>query len=156
MTIHHIGSTAVPGLIAKDVIDVQMGVADFSPPWKTRLEAIGFEDGQGFRDHCPPGTELSAEQLEKRFFKVKRRAAHLHIRVQGRFNYRYAILFRDYLRAHSMAANAYGEVKKNLARYFAGDMDAYYAIKDPVCDCIMCGAFDWARSTDWKPGPSDA
>lgn len=123
LTIHHIGSISVPGLSAKDIIDVQLGAADFSLAWKERLEAIGFEypelrrEGEYFRDHCPPGTELSPEQLDKQFFKMKSRAANLHIRVPGRFNYRYALLFRDYLRAHSMAANAYGAVKKNLARY---------------------------------------
>jgi GrpB-like predicted nucleotidyltransferase (UPF0157 family) len=156
LTIHHIGSTSVPGLSAKDLIDVQMGAADFSMAWKARIEAIGFEYRDYTRDHCPPGMELSAEQLEKRFFRMNNRAVNLHIRVPGRFNFRYALLFRDYLRAHPAAANAYGVVKENLARYFPTDADAYYAIKDPVCDCIMAGAFEWARSTEWKPGPSDA
>lgn len=156
LTIHHIGSTSVPGLCAKDIVDVQMGVADFSMAWKERLAAIGFEYREYLRDHCPPGTELTPEQSEKRFFKGKSRAINLHIRIPGRFNYRYALLFRDYLRANPPAANAYGEVKKNLARYFPEDIDAYCEIKDPVCDCIMAGASDWARAVDWKPGPSDA
>ena len=156
LTIHHIGSTSIPGLGAKDIIDVQMGVADFSMAWKERVEAIGFEYREYLRDHCPPETELSSEQLEKRFFRMNSRAVNLHIRVRGRFNYRYALLFRDYLRAHPRAANAYAQVKKNLARHFTADMDAYSTIKDPVCDCIMAGAFEWARSTDWKHGPSDA
>ena len=156
LTIHHIGSTSVPGLSAKDLIDVQMGAADFSMAWKARIEAVGFEYREYTGDHCPPGMELSAGQLEKRFFSMNSRAVNLHIRVPGRFNFRYALLFRDYLHAYPPAANAYGVVKENLARYFPTDEDAYYAIKDPVCDCIMAGAFEWARSTEWKPGPSDA
>jgi GrpB-like predicted nucleotidyltransferase (UPF0157 family) len=156
LTIHHIGSTSVPGLAAKDIIDVQMGVADFSMTWKERLEALGFEYREYLRDHCPPGMDLSMDQMEKRFLRMENRAINLHLRVPGRFNYRYALLFRDYLRAHPLAASAYGEVKRNLARLFPENLDAYYDVKDPVCDCVMAGAFDWARSTDWKPGPSDA
>ena len=156
LTIHHIGSTSVPGLAAKDVIDLEMGVSDFSLPWKERVEALGFEYREYLRDHCPPGMEVSSEQLEKRFFTARGRPANLHIRIVGRFNYRYALLFRDYLRTHQDAANAYGAVKKGLARRFAEDPESYYTIKDPVCDCIMSGAFDWARNTNWSPGPSDA
>ena len=99
--------------------------------------------------------DLSKDQLEKRFFRMENRAINLHLRVPGRFNYRYALLFRDYLRAHPSAASAYGEVKRNLARLFPADIEAYLDVKDPVCDCIMAGAFEWARFTDWKPGPSD-
>jgi GrpB-like predicted nucleotidyltransferase (UPF0157 family) len=156
LTIHHIGSTSVPGLAAKDIIDVQMGVVDFSLAWKKRIEALGFEYREYLRDHCPPGTELSPEQLEKRFFKMESRAINFHIRVPGRFNYRYALLFRDYLRTHPRAADAYSEVKKNMARHFADDPNAYYSFKDPVCDCVMSGAVEWARATNWNPAPSDA
>jgi GrpB-like predicted nucleotidyltransferase (UPF0157 family) len=156
LTIHHIGSTSVPGLAAKNIIDIQMGVADFAMTWKERLEALGFEYREYLRDHCPPGMDPSKDQLEKRFFRVESRAINLHLRVPGRFNYRYALLFRDYLRAHPLAASAYGEMKRNLARLFPEDIEAYLDVKDPVCDCIMAGAFEWARFTDWKPGPSDA
>jgi hypothetical protein len=46
-------------------------------------------------------------------------------------------------------------VKLALARYHADDIDAYYEIKDPVCDIIMAGAESWAAATQWGPGPSD-
>src|SRR5215469_10392742 len=156
LTIHHIGSTSVEGLAAKDIIDLEMGVSDFSMPWKERVEALGFEYREYLRDHCPPGMEISSEQLEKRFFAARGRPANLHVRVVERFNYRYALLFRDYLRTHRDAANAYAAVKKAMARRFAEDPESYYTVKDPVCDCIMSGAFDWARATNWNPGPSDA
>jgi GrpB-like predicted nucleotidyltransferase (UPF0157 family) len=156
LTIHHIGSTSVPGLAAKDIIDLQVGVADLSLPWRERIEALGFEYHEYLCDHCPPGMDVSPEQLEKRFFGTKDRAANVHIRVSGRFNYRYALLFRDYLRTHHDAANAYGAVKEELARHFHNDEDSYYGIKDPVCDCLMSGALEWARFSNWIPGPSDA
>jgi GrpB-like predicted nucleotidyltransferase (UPF0157 family) len=75
--------------------------------------------------------------------------------VTGRANQRYAVLFRDYLRANPAMAVAYGQVKLALAAYHADDVEAYYAIKDPVCDVIMGGAEDWAATTGWVPGPSD-
>jgi GrpB-like predicted nucleotidyltransferase (UPF0157 family) len=156
LTIHHIGSTSVPGLAAKDIIDVEMGVADFSMQWKERVEALGFEYREYLRDHCPPGMEVSPDQLEKRFFAARGRPSNLHIRVIGRFNYRYALLFRDYLRTHQDAANAYGAVKKGMASHFRDDPESYYTLKDPVCDCIMSGAFEWARSSNWSPSRSDA
>ncbi len=54
-----------------------------------------------------------------------------------------------------MAATAYAQVKLALARYRANDIEAYYDIKDPVCDIIMTGAESWAAATQWEPGPSD-
>ena len=66
------------------------------------------------------------------------------------------LLFRDYLRAHPVAAGAYAQIKLQLARYGPEDWDHYYDIKDPVCDVIIAAAEDWARATGWAPGPSDA
>ena len=82
-------------------------------------------------------------------------AANVHIRVQGRFNQRYPLLCRDYLRAHPLAAAAYGTIKQNLAARFPHDAEAYYDIKDPVFDLIMAAAEDWARATGWSEPPQD-
>ena len=84
------------------------------------------------------------------------RPTHLHVRAQGRANQRYALLFRDYLRAYPVAAGAYGEIKRALARYHPENWDAYYDIKDPVCDVIWSAAEEWTKMTGWEPGPSDA
>ncbi|HEY3343189.1 MAG TPA: GrpB family protein, partial [Anaerolineae bacterium] len=77
------------------------------------------------------------------------------VRVLGSANQRYAVLFRDYLRAHPSTADAYARVKTALAHYHANDIDAYYAVKDPACDLIMGGAEDWAVTTQWVQGASD-
>ena len=154
--IHHIGSTAVPGLAAKDVIDVQVTVADFSLPFRAAFEDLGLTFRAYNRDHCPPGMNLAPEQLEKRYFSSESPHLHVHVRVLGRFNQRYALVCRDYLRAHPMAANAYAEVKRQLARYFPDDVEAYYDIKDPVFDVLMVGAFEWARTTNWQQPRTDA
>ena len=52
-------------------------------------------------------------------------------------------------------AEAYAQVKSAIAKYHPDDMDAYYDVKDPVCDIIMGGAEDWAASTHWEAGPTD-
>lgn len=55
--------------------------------WKERIKAIGFDYRDYLRDHCPPGMDLSKEQLEKRFFGMSSRVVKLHLRMPERFNY---------------------------------------------------------------------
>ena len=148
----------MPGLDAKDVIDVQITVSGFSDDLlKPALGRAGFVYHAIVRDHTPPGMTLPPLDLEKRLLNpAEGRRANVHMRIEGRWNQRYPLLCRDYLRSHPDAANAYAEIKRQLARYFPSNSDAYYDIKDPVFDVIMAGAEDWARFTDWKPGASDA
>lgn len=158
LRIDHIGSTSVPGLAAKDVIDVQVTVAALEPSVQTALVGAGLQHmAQITCDHLPPGRANHAEEWAKWYFKPPpgARPAHIHMRVAGRANGRYALLFRDYLRAHPHAAESYAQVKIALARYHAEDKDAYYAVKDPVCDIIMEGAEAWAQSHEWQPGETD-
>ncbi len=146
LSIDHIGSTAVPGLVAKDVIDVQVAVASFAEEVRVRLQALGYEWRPLItEDHVPPDVAYEAGEWSKWFFRgpSSRRAIHLHVRIMGRSNQRYALLFRDYLREHPSSASAYGLIKQQLARHHAEDLDAYYDIKDPVCDLIWQAALAW-------------
>jgi GrpB-like predicted nucleotidyltransferase (UPF0157 family) len=156
LRIDHIGSTAVPGLAAKDIIDVQVTVTALDEAaLRPHLEALGLAWRGDIRcDHHPPGTQLDPDELCKLY--AGNESTHCHIRVAGRFNQRYALLCRDYLRSHPAAAAAYGEIKRQLARHLVDDVDAYYDVKDPVCDLILEGAHEWAARTGWQPGPSDA
>ncbi len=151
--IHHIGSTAVPGLAAKDIIDIQVTVSDLGAALP--FEAAGFVRTPHTADHCPPGFALPPEQLRKRLYKLEGPAANVHVRQASRFNQRYPLLCRDYLRAHRAAADAYGAIKQNLARIVGGDVEAYYDVKDPVFDLLMAGAEDWAAALAWSLPPSD-
>jgi GrpB-like predicted nucleotidyltransferase (UPF0157 family) len=155
LALHHIGSTSVPLLAAKDIIDIQVTVSDLNVPISAPLVRMGFEPTDISEDHCPAGMTLASNELQKRYFRFKDRRINLHVRKQGAFNQRYPLLFRDYLRAHPIARNSYGEIKKQLARHFSGNADAYYDVKDPVCDLILLNAIAWAKSTEWVPGPSD-
>lgn len=158
LRIDHIGSTSVPGLAAKDRIDTQVTVAALDEASiRPAVEAIGYLwRGDITGDHCPPGMTLPAEQLTKLYAqRSEPRAVNCHIRVDGSFNQRYALLCRDYLRTHPAAAAAYAEMKRQLAARFPDDWAAYYDIKDPAIDMLMAGAEEWAARTDWEPGPSD-
>ena len=146
--IDHIGSTAVPGLAAKDRIDVQLTVADFDlfAPVQAGLEQLGYAGvPRILHDHQPPGWAGPNEQWGKRFFRppVGQRPTNLHVRAAGRANQRYPLLFRDYLRAHPRSAAAYAELKRRLADNLR-DIDTYPDVKDPACDLIIAAAEDWA------------
>ncbi|GGR78041.1 GrpB family protein [Deinococcus sedimenti] len=156
--LHHIGSTAVPGLSAKDVIDLQIGLSDLNaaPALLQTLAALGYEPRPAVTaDHLPPGLTLPGAELRKAYAS-RAGQVHLHVREVGRFNHRYPLLMRDFLRAAPAAAAAYGEVKVQLARLHPRDVDAYYAVKDPVMDLIVAGAQEWATRTGWRVPPSDA
>ena len=158
LRIDHIGSTAVPGLAAKDIIDVQVTVAELHAALTERLAAAGYRVSEHEADHRPPGMDLPDEQLRKRLVmnRPDHRRANIHLRIDGRFNQRYPLLCRDYLRTHGGAADAYGQLKRALARIVVHDLDAFYDVKDPVFDILMAGATEWARASGWQPGPSDA
>jgi GrpB-like predicted nucleotidyltransferase (UPF0157 family) len=155
LRIDHIGSTAVPELAAKDRIDVQIAVADLADA--NPLGGAGFVELAPVADHQPPGDAGAASEWEKRLFQTAddQRRANIHVRVTGRANERYALLFRDYLRAHPAAVAAYAELKRRLAAKL-GDIRRYAEVKDPACDLIIVAAEEWAAATDWEPGPSDA
>ena len=153
--IDHIGSTSVPGLPAKDVIDVQITVTDNKSLEHTAasLAARGWRRKADIdRDHQVPGFPTAPAEWRKAFFVEPEgeRRINVHVRVQGRANHRYALLFRDFLRTHPEAAEAYAEVKRGLA-VLAPDMDSYADAKDPACDLIYIAAEAWAKDEGWAP-----
>ena len=159
LRIDHIGSTAVPGLAAKDIIDIQLTVARLEPAIDEALGTLGYHRVDSIsQDHIPPGGPDDPLAWTKWYYHPPEgmRPMHLHCRVAGRPNQRYPLLFRDYLRASPAAAEAYARVKIALARYHAGDADGFYAVKDPACDLIIAAAELWAATAGWQPGPADA
>lgn len=158
LRIDHIGSTSVPGLPAKDVIDIQISVTALDDRVISAITDLGYSLPEGaWRDHCPPNFAGPESEWEKLLFDppTSQRPTHTHVRVQGRANQRYALLFRDYLRAHPATAQAYAELKRRLAGSLA-DPRRYPEVKDPAVDLIYLAAEEWAAATRWQPGPSDA
>jgi GrpB-like predicted nucleotidyltransferase (UPF0157 family) len=151
LRVDHIGSTSVPGLPAKDVIDVQVTVAALEPErLAPALARAGFvEQGIG-NDHRPPGAAGPDDDWRKLFFQAgSGRPVNVHVRVAGRPNQRYPLLFRDYLRAHPESAAAYATLKRALAA-LGIDPGVYADVKDPACDLIFIAAEDWALETRWS------
>jgi len=158
LRIDHIGSTAVPGLPAKDIVDIQVTVQSLDPQIERRLALLGYRRLEHItQDHVPPDDMHSIDNWRKWLFKppADSRRVNLHVRVAGRANQRYPLLFRDYLRAHAGVAQAYAQVKAALAKYHPDDIYAYCDIKDPVCDIIIGGAEAWALATGWDVESSE-
>jgi GrpB-like predicted nucleotidyltransferase (UPF0157 family) len=148
LRIDHIGSTAVPGLAAKPIIDIQISVADLEPltAYRQPLERLGYV----YRADNPERT--------KRYFREPpgRRRTHVHVRCAGSFSEQWALLFRDYLRAHPDAAAEYAAVKRSLAVRFRDDRRAYTQAKGSFLWKVIRQADEWAQAEGWRPGPSDA
>jgi len=160
LRIDHIGSTSVPGLAAKDVIDVQVTLKDFSsaPQLVSALGSLGYTLIPHITsDHLPPLYQGPETDWEKLMFgpPANQRPTHLHVRALGRLNQRYPLLFRDYLRTHPVASAAYAQIKTSLSQRHPDDVDFYYDIKDPLCDIVIDAAEDWVQATGWQMGPSD-
>ena len=147
LRIDHIGSTSVPGLDAKPVIDIQVSVASLEPAaaFREPMVALGYR----FHDENPDRT--------KRFFVGPEggRPTHVHVRELGSFDERLNLLFRDYLRTHADVAQEYARVKWELAAQFRNDRDGYVRAKEPTVWSILRKAHDWSQETGWRPGPPD-
>lgn len=150
--IEHIGSTSVPGLAAKDVIDVQISVTALDGHVHDSLTSLGFRATPEITcDHVPPGAPNSLDEWQKLFFVEPSgdRRTNLHVRQAGRLNERYALLFRDYVRAHPRVADAYAELKRRLSASLAVP-DDYADVKDPAVDLIYLAAEQWACTGSWR------
>jgi GrpB-like predicted nucleotidyltransferase (UPF0157 family) len=156
LRVEHVGSTSVAGLAAKDVIDVQVSVSALDDHVGQSLAAIGLRADRSISgDHVPPGATGSPEEWRKMFFfeAPGDRRANVHVRAAGRLNERYALLFRDYLRAHPRVGDAYAELKRRLSASLAVPGD-YADVKDPAVDLIYLAAEQWAATTDWRLAPA--
>jgi GrpB-like predicted nucleotidyltransferase (UPF0157 family) len=149
--IDHIGSTSVPGLAAKDVIDLQVTVASLADADRLApaFQRAGYVLTPYQLDHRPAGDPSDPGLWGKRLWQSPPGApqrVNAHVRVAGWPNQRYALLFRDYLRTRPGAAAAYARLKHALAERFADDLASYTEVKDPVCDLIVAAAEDWASA----------
>lgn len=153
ISIDHIGSTSVPGLSSKDKIDVQVTIQDISEDIQKKLDQAllqgGFLPTQYGSDHRPAGDTSSIKEWEKYIVSGKNTdisfSFNIHFRALGKKNQKYALLFRDYLRANKVAAAAYQSLKETLAKYHTDNIYAYVDIKDSACDIIMSSAWEWEK-----------
>ncbi|NYH42299.1 dephospho-CoA kinase [Micromonospora jinlongensis] len=153
LRIDHIGSTALPGLAAQDVIDVQVAVrslADADGALVDRLAHAGFPRVPGHWWDVP--RPAGSGRWEKRLHGSAdpARPVRLHVRVAGSPGWRYALLMRDHLRADPDQRAAYLLLKRDLvdAAPEAGDSGT---ARDPWFDEEYLRAEQWAEQTGWRP-----
>ena len=153
--IDHIGSTSVPKLGAKDVIDIQITVPSLNDTkgFEQRMAAANFVKLASLqRDILVGIDDPTSPQLRKLFYREPKgtRRCHIHVREHGMQNQRYALLFRDFLRANDNVRTAYEIIKRRLADLFPDSIDGYLSIKDPLMDIIYEGAESWAATVNWS------
>ncbi|TQJ24033.1 dephospho-CoA kinase [Micromonospora sp. A202] len=153
LRIDHIGSTALPGLAAQDVIDVQVAVrslVDADGALVDRLANAGFPrvPGHWWDDPRPAGSGRWEKRLHGSADPA--RPVRLHVRVADSPGWRYALLMRDHLRADPDQRAAYLLLKRDLvdAAPEAGDSGT---ARDPWFDEEYLRAEQWAEQTGWRP-----
>jgi len=148
--VDHIGSTAVPGLAAKDVLDLQVVVADLDTAgWVADdLVAAGLvRRGGHWWDSALDGTRRDKVLATN---ADPGRAVNCHVRPVDSPAWREALLFRDWLRAHPDGVHEYAEAKQGLAAQRLPSIDAYADAKSPFVSGVLARAEPWAAQTGWR------
>jgi len=142
---HHIGSTAVPGLAAKPVIDILLEVRDVErlDMLDEAMRAIGYEPRGEFgipgRRYYPKGGD--------------RRTHHVHAFSVGDPHIDGHLVLRDYLRARPDVAKDYARIKREASARFRYDPGGYVDCKDRTVRCILADAVAWAARGEGSTGP---
>jgi GrpB-like predicted nucleotidyltransferase (UPF0157 family) len=130
LDIHHIGSTAIPGILAKPIIDMLAAVKALPDveSFRQDLHRMGYED---------KGT---GDVSGRRYFvkgSTAKRTHHLNFCEVNSFFWRSHLAFRDYLKHHQDVARQYSELKQELARRFPNDRLAYTAGKEQFVRSVL-------------------
>ncbi len=129
LAIEHIGSTAIPGISAKPIIDINVGVEslDVARSMKEKFEKLGYE-------HRPFAPGKTKDDLKWQELYVKgpeaKRTHHVHVTVLGNNYWKNDLLFRDYLRKNANRAKQYTNLKQVLAEKHAEDRGTYTKNKE--------------------------
>lgn len=142
--LHHIGSTAIPGIFAKPVIDILMEVENIAEldAGSSVMEGLGYESMGEFgipgRRYFRRSNALGVRTHQVHAFEAKSPEIARHL------------AFRDYMIAHPAEAGAYGELKRNLAREFPEDIHGYMDGNDPFIKEHEARALAWCMSQKAK------
>ncbi len=139
VAVHHVGSTAIPGISAKPIIDILLEVRKVE-----RLDGLGPEmSGLGYEAKGEFG-------LPGRRFFVKHagelRTHQIHAYTTGNPELERHLAFRDYMISHPEDAEAYGRLKEELARRFSTDIEGYMDGKDAFIKEMERRALAWSRA----------
>ncbi|MCL4367101.1 GrpB family protein [Patescibacteria group bacterium] len=136
IAIEHVGSTAVPGLGGKGIIDIAVAVkSNQLENTSAKAQQAGYE----FKPHASNEVRLFHQQdLPDQQEGVRR--YHLHVVNKDSLEYKKMIAFRNYLRAHPKDMDKYADIKKEAAKKANEDKNVYMSIKQPVIDEILAKA----------------
>ena len=140
ITLHHIGSTSIKGILAKPIIDL-LGVVPSLDDLdsKTHMaERLGYEAMGAFG--------IEGRRYFRKFNAVKERTHHLHVFADGSAHIERHLAFRDYLRRHPKVAGEYSDLKASLTAGTAATWDGYMDGKDPFIKRVERDAVDWFRT----------
>ena len=146
LDIQHIGSTAVPGLSAKPIIDILIVLdhTDDINSFNSSMEALGYSVRGECLDAPVPGTP-------GRFYFSKDtngvRSHHVHVCAKGHGEILDKLAFRDYLRAHETVALTYADLKRRLAAEHEFDNIGYMQGKDDFVKSVLVDARRWMFDT---------
>lgn len=140
LRIDHVGSTAVPGLAAKPILDVQLAVED--PDCEAVIGPL----------LAPLGHAIRVREPEHLMFRTAARDVHLHVWRADSEDERRHLLFRDWLRRAPADRERYEAVKRALAQREWEDMNAYADAKTAVIEEILGRAERWAAESGWRVG----
>jgi len=132
--VHHIGSTAVPGLVAKCTIDIALesrSIAEF-------IEAIAHVEALGYEYR--PASWFDDQHVFLRRIRGDERTHHLHVVTQGHADLDDWIDFRDWLRENPDAVQRYTQVKRQLAETHYADREAYVDGKTAIVEQLLVEA----------------
>jgi dephospho-CoA kinase len=148
LRVDHIGSTAVPGMDAKDVIDVQVTVPslDVADDLQDALTTAGYPRIQGITSDVPHSDDLALWQKRIHAAADPGRPANVHLRVDNWPNQRFALLFTDWLKANPVARGDYLAAKR-----LAQAAPQYAEAKEPWFPDAYRRAWEWAKSVNWAP-----
>ncbi|MDH6471656.1 dephospho-CoA kinase [Micromonospora sp. H404/HB375] len=151
--VDHVGSTAVPGVAAPDVIDIQVTVSSLDEadgPLAQRLAEAGFPRLPDDWWDAPRQPEPVRWPKRLHGGADPGRPVRLHLREAGSPGWRYALLMRDHLRADPARRADYLQVKRDLAAT-APERAAWGTVNDPWFDEEHLRAEEWAAQTGWRP-----
>ena len=154
--VSHVGSTSVPGLLAKDVIDVQVGVRRLADAdrddVRRALGDAGYVFNHGVHSDTPHPQGADASDWVKHFLGGCDPANHVHVHVRehGSAGWRFALLFRDWLRHEPAERDAYAAEKRRLLAEQPSTSE-YVVAKEPWFEGAWPRANAWAERTGWRP-----
>jgi GrpB-like predicted nucleotidyltransferase (UPF0157 family) len=140
--VEHIGSTAVPGLPSKPIIDLLVGVSNLDETQRRYVEpitALGYIYMPEYQSWLP-------DELFFRKGPPGPWTHHVHVMALSHPRWERLVLFRDYLRAHPEAARAYADIKRGLASASNDDIAAYRNGKSAFVEATTARALAWGRS----------